>query len=77
MTDSANVACAPESKGERRNGISFSALREGRCKFPLGNIDDPPERFCGATTPVGSPYCEHCRQLAFVPTARRLRLNWR
>lgn len=25
-----------------RRGISFSELREGRCKFPLGTINDPP-----------------------------------
>ena len=28
-------------------GVDFDNLRVGMCKFPLGGIDDSPDRFCG------------------------------
>ncbi len=59
-----------------RKGISFLKLREGLCKFPLGALDEPVTRFCGAPAREASPYCEHCRQLAYVPNVRRVRLDW-
>jgi hypothetical protein len=71
MMDSANLISAPELKREGRNGISFSALREGRCKFPLGSIDEPPTRFCGEPTSMGEPYCPDCGRIAYVPSSRR------
>ncbi|WP_445730580.1 GcrA family cell cycle regulator [Methylocystis sp. IM2] len=71
MTDSANIASAQGSKGERRAGVSFFQLREGRCKFPLGGIEEPPERFCGAVTPIGDPYCASCQAKAYSRLERR------
>jgi hypothetical protein len=53
-------------------GIPFWELREGRCKFPLGRLSDPPERFCGAPAAIGSPYCPQCRRKASAPSGRRL-----
>ncbi len=44
-------------------------FREGMCKFPLGNLSDPPERFCGESAMVGSPYCPACRRIAYTRTA--------
>lgn len=57
-----------------KKGIPFEKLRDGRCKFPLGSTDQIAARFCGAATPQGSPYCEHCRQLAYVPSVRRVKV---
>jgi hypothetical protein len=48
-----------------RQGIAFVDLREGRCKFPLGTINDPPERFCGEPAPIGKVYCERCQAKAY------------
>lgn len=52
-------------------GISFMALREGRCKFPLGNRDEPATRFCGETAAVGSVYCSKCRRIVYAQKARK------
>ena len=46
-------------------GIAFVELREGRCKFPIGGFNDPPDRFCGEPTPPGSPYCPSCQKKAY------------
>ncbi len=61
-----------ETRQEPPRGIRFMKLREGQCKFPLGSLYDPPERFCGETTPIGAPYCRECRRIAYVRTARRV-----
>jgi hypothetical protein len=52
-------------------GIPFGELREGRCKFPLGRLSDPPERFCGKPAPIGSPYCPQCQRTVYAPRPRR------
>ncbi len=46
-------------------GIGFEELREGRCKFPLGEFDTPAVRFCGDVTPPGSVYCLRHQSLAY------------
>jgi hypothetical protein len=55
----------------KRKGIPFETLREGRCKFPLGAINDPPEWFCGEPAPIGAVYCERCRSKAYNRFERR------
>ncbi len=63
-----------ESESRKERGIRFIALREGLCKFPLGGPYDPPERFCGEPTLVGSPYCPKCQRVAYtraVPVSRK------
>ncbi len=54
---------------EPPRGIPFKKFRDGLCKFPLGGSYDQPERFCGESTPVGSPYCPACRRTAYTRTA--------
>jgi hypothetical protein len=71
MTDSADASATLETKGECRPGISFFELRDGRCRFPLGTINDPPERFCGEPAPIGSVYCERCQAKAYNRAAGR------
>ncbi len=69
MSDTANVI--EPTQEVRRMGIPFIELREGRCKFPLGPIGEPPTRFCGAPTAIGEPYCPRCGRIAYVPSSRR------
>lgn len=46
-------------------------LREGMCKFPLGGFNEPVDRFCGATTEIGTPYCGDCRKRVYTRPDRR------
>ncbi len=56
------------SRNEPPRGIRFIKLREGLCRFPLGGPYDPPERFCGEPTLVGSPYCPACQRVVYTRT---------
>lgn len=61
----AKTASAPQ-------GVAFMNLREGMCKFPLGGVNEPVDRFCGVTTEVGTPYCTDCRKRVYTrPDKRR------
>lgn len=50
-------------------GVTFADLEPGMCKFPLGNLHDKPERFCGAsvlkTATRVYPYCAECAAKAY------------
>ncbi|CAJ0867394.1 hypothetical protein AMST5_01949 [freshwater sediment metagenome] len=70
MSDTADVIRDQKPVPSRR-GITFAELREGRCKFPLGTINDPPEWFCGEPAPIGSVYCERCQAKAYNRHERR------
>ena len=69
MTDSDKKS--PKTRENAAVGIGFEDLREGRCKFPLGGIAEPPERFCGEPTQPGFPYCLICQQQAYSRPERR------
>lgn len=69
MKDANNKS--PKNEGDAVSGISFEELREGLCKFPLGGIKEPPERFCGEPTQSGMPYCPKCRLKAYNRVERR------
>lgn len=72
MIDAAEVIeVREETRHEPPRGIRFLKLREGLCKFPLGGPCDPPERFCGEPTLVGSPYCQAYQRIAYVGSRRR------
>jgi hypothetical protein len=71
-----NVNDEADALGEQepvvsRRGVTFAELREGRCKFPLGTINDPPEWFCGEPAPIGKAYCERCQAVAYNRAERR------
>ncbi len=67
MIDAADVVkVESESHNYPPRGIRFMKLREGLCKFPLGSLYDPPERFCGEPTPIGSAYCPACQRVAYT-----------
>lgn len=55
--------------------ISIMELREGLCKWPIGDPMDGNFAYCGADSSSGKVYCEaHCR-IAFQPQNERRRSN--
>lgn len=68
---------AEETWAPRR--VTLLALREGDCKFPLGDPRADAFAFCGAPTPPGKVYCGHCARVAYEPPAQRAkaRKKWR
>jgi len=56
MADTKTPAQAKSAKpSDEPAGVDFDSLRASMCKFPLGGIDDAPERFCGEPAVEGSP----------------------
>ena len=58
-----------------REGLTIMELREGMCRWPLGDPTTPTFRYCGAQGGAGLPYCSHHAQIAYQPTAERKRLR--
>ena len=48
-------------------------LREGMCKWPLGDPAKTEFRFCGRRSGVGNAYCEAHAEMAYQPQAKRKR----
>jgi GcrA cell cycle regulator len=48
-------------------------LREGMCKWPIGDPASTEFRFCGRKTSSGTAYCEAHAQVAYQPQAKRRR----
>jgi len=63
-------AAAPQSQG-----VTIMELREGMCRWPLGDPTTPAFRFCGARASEGLPYCPHHAQIAYQPATERKRLR--
>ncbi|TVR09380.1 MAG: GcrA cell cycle regulator [Salinarimonadaceae bacterium] len=57
-------------EGER---VTIMDLREGMCRWPIGDPTSPEFRFCGAQAQIGVPYCLHHAQIAYQPSADRRR----
>jgi len=72
MADTKTPARTKSAKpNDNPAGVDFDSLRAGMCKFPLGGIDDAPERFCGEPAVEGSPYCSECAKKAYTRPERR------
>jgi hypothetical protein len=56
---------------EKEESVSFADPKTGQCRFPLGTINEPPVRFCGAPTVVGAIYCKDCMRIAYRRVERR------
>ena len=56
-------------------GLTIMELREGTCRWPLGDPTTPEFRYCGGGAVPGLPYCAHHAQIAYLPTAERKRLR--
>jgi GcrA cell cycle regulator len=42
-------------------GLRFENLKAGQCRYPLGELYDEPQFWCGAEIERGMPYCSpHC-----------------
>ncbi|MCC5995317.1 MAG: GcrA cell cycle regulator, partial [Oceanicaulis sp.] len=68
-------APAPVAAKRMANGeyATVLTLREGMCKWPIGDPADAQFRFCGHPTKPGSAYCDAHAQLAYQPQAKRKR----
>lgn len=51
--------------------VDLLSLREGMCRWPIGDPDDEEFGFCGRDTSEGSTYCEHHARIAYQPVHRR------
>ena len=56
-------------------GLTIMELREGTCRWPLGDPTTPEFRYCGGGAVLGLPYCAHHAQIAYLPAAERKRLR--
>ena len=53
--------------------ISIMELREGTCRWPLGDPLQPEFVFCGGDCDIGKPYCTAHAKIAFQPSQDRRR----
>ena len=56
-------------------GVTIMELREGTCRWPLGDPTTPQFRYCGGHAITGLPYCSHHAQIAYQPTMERKRMR--
>jgi GcrA cell cycle regulator len=76
--DAAKIEAAPPVEWEPRR-LTLLDLREGDCRFPLGDPRGAAFAFCGSPTEAGKPYCPHCAGVAYDTPAQRaeVRRKWR
>lgn len=55
----------------KTEGNPVLGLREGECKWPIGEPKDADFHFCMAGTPYAKPYCEYHRKLGTEPRRRK------
>jgi GcrA cell cycle regulator len=54
--------------------VTIMELREGLCKWPMGDPSNADFRYCGAQGPgTGGPYCVYHARAAYQPPADRRR----
>jgi GcrA cell cycle regulator len=53
--------------------VTIMELKEAMCRWPLGDPSTPEFRYCGAKSPVGTPYCTHHAGIAYQPAQDRRR----
>jgi GcrA cell cycle regulator len=56
-------------------GVTITELREGMCRWPMGDPTTPEFRYCGGHAVTGLPYCSHHAQIAYQPMTDRKRLR--
>jgi GcrA cell cycle regulator len=69
------TAVSVEVVASQSGGVTIMELREGVCRWPLGDPTTPEFRYCGARAGEGLPYCPYHAQLAYQPAAERKRLR--
>jgi GcrA cell cycle regulator len=77
--DAGKMEAAPPPIEWEPRRLTLLELREGDCRFPLGDPRGESFAFCGAPTEVGKPYCAHCAGVAYDTPAQRaeVRRKWR
>lgn len=55
--------------------ISIMELREGVCRWPMGDPLQPDFAYCGADSTIGKTYCEAHARIAFQPQNERRRAS--
>jgi GcrA cell cycle regulator len=55
--------------------VTIMELREAMCRWPFGDPSQAEFRFCGAHSPVGTPYCTHHSRIAYQPSVDRRRVK--
>ncbi len=53
--------------------VTIMELKEAMCRWPLGDPSTAEFRYCGAKSPVGTPYCTHHAGVAYQPAQDRRR----
>jgi GcrA cell cycle regulator len=53
--------------------ITIMELRESTCRWPFGDPSSAEFRFCGADSPIGTPYCAFHSRIAYQPSNDRRR----
>jgi GcrA cell cycle regulator len=53
--------------------VTIMELKEAMCRWPLGDPATPEFRYCGARSPVGTPYCAYHGRVAYQPVQERRR----
>ena len=53
--------------------ITIMELRESTCRWPFGDPSSSDFRFCGGSSPVGTPYCAFHAKIAYQPSNDRRR----
>jgi GcrA cell cycle regulator len=53
--------------------VSIMELKEGVCRWPLGDPLMPDFVYCGTDCSVGTPYCGFHSKAAYQPSERRIR----
>ena len=84
VTNTASHQPAEQPRGHSRpveagslgpKGLTIMELREGTCRWPLGDPTTPEFRYCGGGAVPGLPYCAQHAQIAYLPAAERRRLR--
>ena len=53
--------------------VTIMELREGMCRWPLGDPATAEFRYCGGRSDIGAPYCVHHSRMAYQPAQDRRR----
>ena len=53
--------------------VSIMELKEGLCKWPMGDPQQAEFSYCGANCDIGTPYCTYHARVAYQPPSDRRR----
>lgn len=55
--------------------VNLVDLKEGQCRWPIGDPQEQGFHFCGKDKSEGGPYCEYHAEIAFQPLSRQSARN--